>query len=572
MNKTMQAIGSVLVLAYSYIRFSTPAQAEGDSLRRQTEGAAEWCERNGVKLDTSTTFHDLGRSAFLGEHRKNPDRHALAAFLELVKAGRVPRGSFLVIEGLDRLTREHVRSGLMLLLGLIESGIRIVQLSPSEVIYDDKSDEMSLMLAIVELSRGHRESKRKSDMVGKAWQQKKKMARSEGRVMTNRLPAWVEMKDDKLTLIHSKAQAVRTIFNLAVSGYGQLAIAKKLNSEGVPPIGDSAKWQRSYIGLILSDRRAVGEFQPRKATGEPDGEPIAGYYPSVVTEKKFWNVRAGAAQRRDKPGRTSTHRVNVFSGLLRHSRDGDTFMLNCRCARSDRKASLVLINNRSAEGSTTCHSFPFLPFERSLLQKLAEIDPKEVLGQSEGADEVLALSGELASVEGMIAELEHELEAGVEVAAVVRVLRKKEERKRELLDALASAKQQAANPLSEAWGECVSLASVIDQAADQDDARIRLRSVLRRVVSEIWCLFIRDGRTRLAAVQIYFVGGGRRELFIYFRPPVAGRTRNGDAWAVEGETRVISARDFPETEFDLRNPAVAQVVEKTLLAWRKDKA
>src|SRR5947209_7088499 len=109
--------------AYSYIRFSTPAQALGDSLRRQAEAAKTWCAKNGARFDTSLTFRDLGKSGFLGKHRSNPDRFALAAFLKLVQDGKVPRGSYLVIESLDRLTREHVRAGLMLLLGLIESGI-----------------------------------------------------------------------------------------------------------------------------------------------------------------------------------------------------------------------------------------------------------------------------------------------------------------------------------------------------------------------------------------------------------------------------------------------------------------
>src|SRR4051812_21798107 len=95
--------------AYSYIRFSTTEQRKRHSLERQTERAKTWCERNGVALDTSRTWHDLGRSAFLGDHRNNPDRRALAAFLRLVEEDKIPRGSYLVIESLDRLTREHVR-------------------------------------------------------------------------------------------------------------------------------------------------------------------------------------------------------------------------------------------------------------------------------------------------------------------------------------------------------------------------------------------------------------------------------------------------------------------------------
>src|SRR5262245_41834288 len=121
-------------VAFSYIRFSTNVQRKGQSAERQDHNARQWAERQGVPLDTSRTWHDLGKSAYLGEHRKNPDRHALAAFLRLVEEDRVPRGSFLVIEALDRLTREHVRAGLSLCLSLIEKGIRLVQLSPVEVV------------------------------------------------------------------------------------------------------------------------------------------------------------------------------------------------------------------------------------------------------------------------------------------------------------------------------------------------------------------------------------------------------------------------------------------------------
>src|SRR6516164_8579510 len=120
-------------VAYSYVRFSHPDQAKGDSVRRHTEAAAEWCLRNGLRLDESTTLRDLGKSAFSGEHRKNPDRHALAAFLKLVEAGKVPRGSYLIIENLDRLTREDERSAPRLWMDILDQGVNIVQLHPETV-------------------------------------------------------------------------------------------------------------------------------------------------------------------------------------------------------------------------------------------------------------------------------------------------------------------------------------------------------------------------------------------------------------------------------------------------------
>src|SRR6516165_10425780 len=96
-------------LAYSYLRFSSPEQAKGDSIRRQTEARDAWLVRHpSVTLDTSLTLHDKGVSGFSGKHRLNADRFALAAFLKLVDAGRIPEGSYLLLENLDRLSREHI--------------------------------------------------------------------------------------------------------------------------------------------------------------------------------------------------------------------------------------------------------------------------------------------------------------------------------------------------------------------------------------------------------------------------------------------------------------------------------
>src|SRR5262245_32464664 len=102
-------------LAFSYQRFSSPEQGKGDSIRRQDELRDGWLKRNHARLDTSVTLRDKGVSGFTGKHRENPDRNALAAFLKLVKDGRVPRGSYLIVESLDRLSREHIRPALTLL-------------------------------------------------------------------------------------------------------------------------------------------------------------------------------------------------------------------------------------------------------------------------------------------------------------------------------------------------------------------------------------------------------------------------------------------------------------------------
>jgi Resolvase, N terminal domain len=90
---------AALPRAYSYIRFSTPQQAKGDSHRRQADKAARYAAEHGLVLDAELNLTDLGVSAYRG---KNAKTGALGVFLRAVEDGTVPRGSFLLIENIDR--------------------------------------------------------------------------------------------------------------------------------------------------------------------------------------------------------------------------------------------------------------------------------------------------------------------------------------------------------------------------------------------------------------------------------------------------------------------------------------
>src|SRR5262249_50723110 len=112
--------------AYSLIRFSSWKQAKGDSRRRQLAWSKAWCARHQCHLDES--LHEAKPvSAFRG---KNRSQGALASFLEMVKVGRVPKGSILLVESLDRLSREEVDEALLLFLGILKEGVHIVTMEP----------------------------------------------------------------------------------------------------------------------------------------------------------------------------------------------------------------------------------------------------------------------------------------------------------------------------------------------------------------------------------------------------------------------------------------------------------
>ena len=103
--------------AYSYMRFSTPDQMQGDSFRRQTEAAREYAEHHDLDLDVELTFRDIGVSAF---HGANVVEGALGQFIEAVDIGRVQSGSYLLVENLDRLSRDKIMPALNRFSSLLE--------------------------------------------------------------------------------------------------------------------------------------------------------------------------------------------------------------------------------------------------------------------------------------------------------------------------------------------------------------------------------------------------------------------------------------------------------------------
>ena len=147
-------------------------------------------------------------------------------------------------------------------------------------------------------------------------------------------------------------------------------------------------------------------------------------------------------------------------------------LLRTRLDRGQHKR--VLLNTNGVEGRTQVYSFPFATFERALLSMLREVNPSEVMGETNGQHEVMALSGEKARLETRYAELDAELEDG-EIKAVARKLREVQERIKGIDERLAEIQRQQAKPMSEAWGEIQTLAAALDSAADPEDFRLRLR-------------------------------------------------------------------------------------------------
>jgi DNA invertase Pin-like site-specific DNA recombinase len=540
---------SAKATAYSYVRFSNPQQAGGDSVARQAELRDAWLARHeNVILDTSVTLHDLGKSAFTGLHRENPDRHALALFLKLVETGRVARGSYLLLENLDRLSREDEVPACHLLTGILMAGIRVVQLSPYEMALTDKSNGWELMRAVMELSRGHGESALKSERIGKAWARKKAAAREckdrdKVPVLTRMLPAWLEERGGRLVLIPARAAAVKRIFELSAAGYGELLICRRLEREGHAPFGKSGRWRRVYVGKILRSRAVYGEYQPMsRRTGKPDGAPIPNYFPKVIPEAEWRACRGHAAERlTKKPGRRG-HHINVFAGLLRGALTGGTVVNTGPVNRSAGTRQRVLISLAAHQGRERRVSFPAATFETAILSLLREINPHDILN-GDHPDKSGALAAELTGVEAELAAATAYLEEKGFSRTIADRITRLEAAQRDLAAQLAVARQEAAHPLSESWGETQSLIETLAAAPDPDDARMRLRGALRRIVEGIYLVVVARGSVRVCAVQVWFEKGKKHRDYLIVSRPAYGngkKARTEPTWSAASLAPVIT--------------------------------
>ncbi len=286
--------------AYSYLRFSTPEQMKGDSFRRQTKLAEDYCRTHGLTLDTKTTYQDLGVSAYRG---KNAETGRLGEFLEAVKAGIVPQGSVLLVESLDRISRQTARKAIRILEDIVEAGVDVVTLSDGRRYSEASLDSFDFLFAIIIFIRANEESLMKARRVRAAWDSKR--AKAKEKPLTSRVPGWLTLNrtSGKFEVIEERADVVRLIFQWTVDGVGQQSIAKRLNDAGVPVFGKGEFWHRSYVAKTLSNPSVIGTLTPF-INSHKDGklvrtaqEPVEGYYPAIIPMDLWEAVRAMEGQR-----------------------------------------------------------------------------------------------------------------------------------------------------------------------------------------------------------------------------------------------------------------------------------
>ncbi len=249
-------------LAYSYIRLSTSPQTRGHGRQRQLEESRAYAEENGLHLvEDGEPLEDV-ISAFRGANIK---QGALGRFLERAKKELIPKGSYLLVESLDRISREEVQKSFRVLLDILDAGINVATVQDKHV-YKPNGPFEDYILLLTYLNRGHNKSSTTSFRLSKNWKAKRANARE--RPLTAICPAWLRLSGDRshYEVDENRAAVIEKIFEYTVKGIGTHALEKILNDPTKPtkPFGGSEWWNRSYLLKILDNRAVLGEFQPCK--------------------------------------------------------------------------------------------------------------------------------------------------------------------------------------------------------------------------------------------------------------------------------------------------------------------
>lgn len=294
------------------MRFSRPEQAKGTSIERQSHFAEQYALEHGFELDKSLTMMDKGLSAFHGVHKK---KGAFGQFLAAVTAGKVKSGSVLVVESLDRLSREDPLIAQSALSDLILSGITVVTAADNQVYSREEIQQnpFKLIMSLVVMIRANEESETKQRRSNAFLKSALNQYQTNGKV--RRLgadPSWLDFnKDDGTYSFNERTEVIRQILGLYNQGFGSLKIARRLTEENVPTLsGKRSAWGQTTVANIVKSHALYGMKRINVQGVDYDLED---FYPELITKSKWLALQQHRTKRsKSMHGRGET--VHLITG------------------------------------------------------------------------------------------------------------------------------------------------------------------------------------------------------------------------------------------------------------------
>jgi DNA invertase Pin-like site-specific DNA recombinase len=375
---------------YSYARVSSKHQVEKHGLTRQINAAKKWAEKRGYQLEELT---DKGLSAYKGDHIKKDG--ALGGFLAAVAANKIPRGSILIVEAIDRLSRQSVMKQIKQFISLLEHGIEIVTLADNMHFTEESvnSNWTEFIISISMMAKANEESKHKGRLIKAAKVASHGKAQLGNHILTKQIPFWCFISDNKI-IENDFADTVRKIFTLSLTGLGAIRIARQLNNDNTPCYKAAKKsvhlWNSQKVNRILRNPRVYGLYV---ATG--DYPEIEGYFPEVINKHDFMTVQ-GLINNRDRAKPRSSSPNNIFSGVIDCTCGANYSYGYSKTGRFEASSRYIRCNRRQHGENCDNPRLWYYPFERLMLSSILELQYHQEL---EPIDDTIAYKAEIHDLE-----------------------------------------------------------------------------------------------------------------------------------------------------------------------------
>lgn len=389
MNKNKKAV--------AYVRMSSDIQLEGHSLQRQDTLAIEYAKRHNIEI--IETLYDIGKSGFSGDHIKSGD---FGLYLERIESEDIDKDSILLVESVDRLSRQEPTTASSYFNMIINYGIEVHTLFDGQVYTKKSLNDGQIFQLLGYMFRAHSESKEKSRRLKSRWASNRENIKN-GKILTTICPAWLIAKEDKTGFdkIEERANTVKKIFDLCIDqnmGVAQITTFLNTNENDHPRFTIPHKsnrlkngrtrtgWQKSYVTKILNNASVYGDFQQH--TKDENGirikvdEPINNYFPVVIPKNRFIEAQAIMRGRKVGGGGRKGSFSNVFTKLA--------LCGNCRAPihyvnkGNTSKGGQYLRCSNSLSKHETCNAptWKYKDFEDDFLTYITEVDLKPILAKS----------------------------------------------------------------------------------------------------------------------------------------------------------------------------------------------
>lgn len=337
--------------AYAYVRWSTAEQGEEgrDSHDRQTTPLQAFTEVTGIPV--VETVIDKGISAFRG---KNARIGQLKGLLDRVESGEIEHGDYIIVESIDRLTRQKLTDSVDLIQSILKKGVRLHTVFDNKTYsYDDPSRDLeTLILVGVIAKRAHEESDTKSKRLKSAWVKKRDAA--ETNVIGKQCPYGFRYDEQSQSFViaEEEAQEIRHIFGL-LKHVGVLESVKQVNQYS------KRRWTRTAVLALIKSKSPIGvlRLQRRNENGSKAFDRyVPGYFPKIIDEIEF-DAAVSAMKNRltgGNSGRRTLHHYNIFRHCIQCEEHQRGMIFNLQILGAEKKRYAYLVCSNKAERVCEC--------------------------------------------------------------------------------------------------------------------------------------------------------------------------------------------------------------------------